>query len=139
MGCLIAEIASLVFGIITLATGKFTLSRNKVVYGAPARVVGVLLILILPVALGIAFMIGIMLAAQGRLVDPRNPPTALFLVEPIVFVLFFGAAMIVALANARPPRPKRLRPDEEVFEEDERDDYRRREHERRPPEDRIRE
>ena len=67
---LIAEIASLVFGIITVATGKFTLSRNKVCYGAPARVVGVLLMLPLPVALLVSIAVVAMFVARGGVVGP---------------------------------------------------------------------
>jgi hypothetical protein len=134
MGCLIGEIAALIFGIISLVTGKFTLSRNKVVRGAPARVVGLLLVLILPVALGLAVVVAAMLMAQGRLPDPAHPPVIIYAVEPVVFVIFFSAAIIVAAIYGGPPQPVYIR-----FEEEEDEDFEdRRERYRRPSDDELR-
>ena len=135
MGCLIAEIASLIFGIITLATGKFRLSRNKVVYGTPARVVGLLLVLILPCALGLAIFVAAILVAQGQLPDPLKPPPILLAVEPITFIVIFTAAMIVAFVNAGRPVERRQYQDED-YEED--DDFEHRlERPRRPPDEEL--
>jgi len=138
--CCIAEIASLVFGIITLATGKFRLTRNKVVYGAPARIVGGLLVAPLPVALAVGMLYGIVIVAGkgGGQTDILHPPTAMVIAEVMIFLVFFSAAMIVAMVNAGPPKRKPRRPIyEDELEEDD-DDFRR-ERDRRYPEDEFRE
>jgi hypothetical protein len=135
MGCLIAEIASLIFGIITLATGKFRLTRTKAVYGTPPRVVGLLLVLILPCALGLAIAVAAVLVAMGELRDPLHPPAVLYAVEPITFLVFFTAAMIVAFANAGEPARRRPYPDEDFGEDDEFEH--RLERERRPPDEEL--
>jgi hypothetical protein len=123
MGCLIAEICALIGGIIAVVTGKFTLTRNKVVRGAPARIVGVLLMVPLPVAIFFSIVVLGALLVRGGF-DPTNPtnvPIGLRLIEPAIFVIFFTAALIIAAVHAEPPEPKRrrVREDEEDDEEEE--------------------
>jgi hypothetical protein len=119
--CLIAEICSLIFGIITLAMGKFTLTRTKVVKGAPAYVIGILLILPLPIAFGFAFVVVAMLTAQGNQIDPAKPPIGLVIGELGIFLVCFVTALIIAIVNARPEGAKR-KPRREEFDEDEAED-----------------
>ena len=109
---LVAEIASLIFGIITVATGIFTLTRNKVCYGAPARAVGVLLMLPLPVAILVTIAVIAMLAARGGVTGPRDVPGWIGLLELLIFLVFFVPALVIAGVNGRPPRPAR-RPEDE--------------------------
>jgi hypothetical protein len=133
---LIAEIASLVFGIIAVSTGKFSLSKNKVVTGAPARVVGVFLILPLPLALMAGLAIAAMLAARGEVIELGRAPVWTMLLELGIFLACFTTAMVIAAVNAHPPEGERRRYDAyddrydapDAYEED----YDRR---RRPPED----
>jgi|SRR5215469_14146232 len=71
MGCCIAEIAMFVFGIMTLVKGRFVLSRDRVVEGPPAYLIGAILVGTLPTIVLIAFVLGIMIALRtGR------PPVA---------------------------------------------------------------
>src|SRR5437879_1799730 len=97
--CLVLEIGMLIFGIIALITGKFTLTRNKVVYGVPARIIGVIMILPLPLGLLVAFVIIGALVAQGRF-TPGNIPIAINFIEPAIIFGCFLFAMIVAAMNA---------------------------------------
>jgi hypothetical protein len=51
----------LIFGIIAIATGKFSLNRNRVVEGTNARIVSVVLILPVP----LIFLLVFVLVAAG--------------------------------------------------------------------------
>jgi hypothetical protein len=68
--CCIAEIAMSIFGIVTLARGKFSLTRGRVITGLYAYLIGIILTLTLPLMLGIGFVVGIAIGinagAQGR-------------------------------------------------------------------------
>ncbi len=63
---LILEIAMLVMGIIALAKGKVTFSKTLVVRGAMARLIGIVFLLPLPLSFGAGFVLGFMMAAQGK-------------------------------------------------------------------------
>ena len=64
------EIALIVVGILALARGRMTLSKTKVVVGAPARLLGLLALTPLP----LAFMIGFVYAISK---GPDNDERAL--------------------------------------------------------------
>jgi hypothetical protein len=139
--CLVAEICSLIFGIIAVVTGKFTLSRNRVVRGTPARVVGILLMMPLPAALVAGVVVGALLVAQGKVVERGNVPIGFGILEAAIFVLFFVSALVVAAVNGGPPQPKRQHFEEEEEYEEEEPEYDgpRRDDPRRQRDDRFRE
>ena len=56
--CCIAEIAMVIMGIVTLVKGSFMVSRTRVVRGAPAYVIGAILVAVLPTALVVGFLVG---------------------------------------------------------------------------------
>lgn len=58
-----AEIAMLIMGLIALVKGKMTLSKKRVLLGTPARVMGVVAMLPIPISLCLAFLAAIVLAA----------------------------------------------------------------------------
>jgi hypothetical protein len=118
MLCLIAEIISLVFGIIAVATGKLTMSKTKIVRGAPARVAGIFLILPLPLALVAGVVIAARFVAEGKVFDRANLPGWVLAVEPAIFGVCFAIAMIIAIANAGPLQPKPPRYEEDDYPED---------------------
>jgi len=60
------EIGLLIFGIIAVATGKLTLTKNHVVRGTPARLLGVVGILTLPSVLLVCFAIGFSAGLDNR-------------------------------------------------------------------------
>jgi hypothetical protein len=124
---LILEIAMLIAGIVALVKGEFNLTRNKVVRGAVARVIGVLLLAPLPIAFAIVFAVAARHTVQGR--DPNDTGLRLTyaLIEIGVIALFGVTAIVVAAFNAEAPkRKKRKRRDEEDEEEYEEPPRRRR-------------
>jgi hypothetical protein len=124
------EVGALIFGVIAVTRGEFSLTRNKVVRGVPARVVGILLILVLPVALLIGIGAAVFLAAHD--LDEDRLPRWVYLADLGVFGVLFAAALIVALVNAGPRDQPRRRWEEDEPEEDE-DFEDRRERYHRPP------
>jgi hypothetical protein len=64
------EIALLCAGLYALATGRFTVTRNRVVHGAPARFLGFLALLPFPLCIGYGFLRGADMAARGQ--DPSQ-------------------------------------------------------------------
>ncbi len=139
--CLVLEILMLVFGIVTMITGKFTLTRSKIVRGTPARIVAGIMLLPLPLALVVGVpIVATILAKRGDEDKARLIGT---IVEASIVLICFIAAMTTAAIYAGPP-PKKRRPRRD--EEDE--EYKREEDDRprpparrvrRPPDDRIQE
>jgi hypothetical protein len=135
---LIGGIAALVFGIITVATGKLKLSNTKIVVGAPARVAGVILIVSFPLAFLVGVLAAMLFVVQaGGPVNPTRIPMWLEFVPLGVFVLFVVIAFVVGFAYSQPLERARPR--------SERDDLQREEEgppdvrpAPRPPDDRIR-
>ena len=135
MLCCIAEIGAFVFGMIALVSGKFKLSRTKVVQGAPARIIGV--VLLMPIVLGqggsiiYGFFVGARkgaaVAAQGKTLTPadveemkKELETPLIVFNLVVGGISLVAALGIALATAQAPaRPRRR--DEDYDEDDDED------------------
>lgn len=140
---LVMEVCMLIFGIIALVRGNFTLTRNKVVTGAPARIIGVILILPLPLALLAGLLIGVYFGMQGR--RPQDIQSIAIPVELGIILGCMLLAVVIGLATGHPPQRRRV-PDDLDEEYDRRfreDDYAGGERPDpdglRPPEDRIRE
>jgi hypothetical protein len=101
--CCIAEIAMMVFGIMTLVKGKFSLSRNQVIVGAPAYAIGGILTATLPVVFAIGIVIGIAhVAKNGN--QPLDPSEYAYLDLIIVPVVLLIVAMIAWAAPKRDAR-----------------------------------
>lgn len=102
MGCCIAEIAMLVFGIVTLVKGTFQVSRNRVVQGTPAYLIGAILVAVLPTVLAIGFVAGVVMTAKaGR---PPTPQELQWLtgVEPAITLLALVAVLTIGLTAGKP-------------------------------------
>jgi len=69
---LFLEIGLVIFGIYALVTGKLTLSKNRIVRGAAARLIAVVALLPLPLSLAIGFIVGFIAAGRGEFLDPTN-------------------------------------------------------------------
>lgn len=104
--CCIAEIAMLIFGIVTLVRGEFALSRTSVVSPPAAYFVGVLLTAPLPVAFSIGIIVGIVGAANGNPNVAADYRTEIAVMEAGIMAFFLVTAFIVAFLNAGPRRPK---------------------------------
>ena len=104
--CCAVEIGMMVFGIITLVRGRFQLTGNKVVSGAPAYIIGAILTATLPLLFVVGMGLGLMLAMK----NPGRPPDvgALafldFIIVPVVLVI----VLVIALATAREPQRRPL-------------------------------
>jgi hypothetical protein len=110
------EIVMLIFGIIALVRGKFSLTRKRIVEGVPARIIGVFLILPLPLSLiaGLAFGAGFL--AVGKPVEGKELETIGRIVEFAIVAVCFLTALGIAMATAHPPRPKR-RADDDFYDD----------------------
>src|SRR5262245_47678776 len=67
-----AEIALLVMGLYALFAGKLTLTKQKVVRGTPARLLGILCLLPIPLSLLVGIVLGVGLAVQGQTVTENS-------------------------------------------------------------------
>src|SRR5215213_248737 len=106
--------------ITTLATGRFPLSNNRELRGAPAYLVGGLLTLVLPVGLIIACGIVGNKFAQGR-ADELEKDEKSYLWIDIVAVA--GCGLPAAIIGAVGAKPKRRKKKKKRPVNDEYDDY----------------
>jgi len=116
MLCCLAEIGMLVFGIVVLATGKIKVSSDRVVLGAPARVIGAILLLPFVLGTGGEFLMGVYIGIQQATSrQPLSPAeiqqkmqTPALILHLAVFVVTFIAAFVIAFAyGGRPDRGQR--------------------------------
>jgi hypothetical protein len=105
----ILEILCLVYGIITLAKGKFPVGKTREVRGAPAYLIGVILLAIIPVGIGAFIILNWNDLAQGRQPDPFKFDAKTILPDVIAVFGCGGLAMLIALTNAKPKREDRPR------------------------------
>jgi hypothetical protein len=129
MLCCAAEIGMLVFGIIALVKGKFSLTRSRVVHKVPARIIGVILVLPLIIGQGVSFAVifidiskeaarGKQMTFQEGFQEGEKLSGPLVLVNGIVTGVCMGAALVIALATARPPKKRRrIAEDEEDYDD----------------------
>jgi hypothetical protein len=95
MAILILETVMLVAGIVALIRGEIPLTKVHYVDGWAARIAAVLLCLPLPLALGVGLVIGIMRAAHGQTVEPKEAATlSMYIDVPIISICGFLATGI---------------------------------------------
>ncbi len=117
-----------IFGIIALVRGKLPLTRNKIVVGIPARLLGALALTPFPLALA---AVTLFMVAKGGLDNPEQfqrehggTTTAIQLACAFgVLILIFVIGFVVAVNPAEAKR--RERGDRYEEDEDDRDDDRR--------------
>jgi hypothetical protein len=117
----VLEVLSLVYGIMTLVRGRFAWGKHKEVRGAPAYVIGVVLLATIPVAVVVAIVLNFDDIMKGNGPQPfqlgqMNWRTVL----PDVIAVFgcWGTALVIAAVKAEPKRRVRRR-----LADDEYDDY----------------
>jgi hypothetical protein len=94
------DIIMLIFGIIALVRGKFLLTRAKEVRGVPARIIGIVLMIPLPLSFVAGLALGAMMASQGKSVDDLRLAGSILGVT--ITGLCFVSAIAIAVATARP-------------------------------------
>jgi hypothetical protein len=115
--CCIPELAMLALGVFTLVNGSFRLSQEKVVWGVPARIMGALLLVPMPLEFVILFTTLFVYAAQDRPIDPSSMRW-LFLTNASI-VLGTGALILgIGLTAAEPVEGKKSPQDGEYEGDD---------------------
>ena len=105
--CCAVEIGMFVMGIITLVKGRVTLSRNRVVEGMPAYIIGGILVSVVPVSFGIGVIVGIVIAARTGAPPTPQQLAPFSLLELVVILVALVASMAIgSYAGKKPSRKK---------------------------------
>jgi predicted Zn finger-like uncharacterized protein len=125
------EIAMFVMGIIAIVKGKLTLAKGKVVYGTPARLIGAIGLLPLPLAFLAIIVFAVIVAASDpnfneRAFEQQYRWTAVGIEVGCVLlclVLFYAIGLRYAESPEADEAPRRRRRRDEDEDEDEEDDF----------------
>jgi hypothetical protein len=124
---LAVEIGLFVFGIVGLATGRMKFSSNKVVTGAPARLLGALAVSTLPLVFSIGFVIGFIEGFQNPNGDARDliekHRTKILILEAGVVFAICVVLFSIGFWIGEPPEESRSRRKRRRRDEDYDDDY----------------
>jgi hypothetical protein len=104
------EIGMLIAGIIALVKGSLRLSGKHVVEGISARLMGLILLLPLPLAFAVGFLIGFGEGLQGKPVQAQELQGTLTGVEVIIVVVCLMGALGIGFASAQTPADQRPSP-----------------------------
>ena len=120
--CCVAEIGMFVWGIILLVTGRFKVTGDRVVTGAMARVIGVILVLPLPLGIGLGLVIGGVRVAKGQPVDAASlqfltPIEAALVGLCLAIALILGFVCGESLESSRRRTRRRRVDDEDEYED----------------------
>lgn len=99
--CCLVEIALLAIGLVTLIRGKLTLTRNKVVLGTPAYLVGCLLASTMPVVVVASFFFP--MVDRALFGGVPNPAALFFWLEVLVVLGLVAVALSIAFVSAQRP------------------------------------
>jgi len=94
------DIIMLIFGIIALVRGRFLLTRAKEVRGLPARIIGIVLMIPLPLSFVVGLALGAVMASQGKSVDDLRMAGSILGVT-ITGLCLIGV-IVIAAVTARP-------------------------------------
>src|SRR2546421_585985 len=106
MMLLVVQIFMLLTGLHALVTGRFKLREDRVIYGVPARLIGLFCMLPIPLAFCGGFVMGVSMAVQGQ--DPLDPSVrvtvkAIDAVSLVSSMLLAAFTMSIAAPWARRP------------------------------------
>ena len=93
-----AEIGMLIVGLMSLISGKMTLSKTKVVMGTPARILGAVAMLPIPLSFLTAVPISIVMGVSGRSVTSGSAKLTFTLIELGIVVV---CAVIIYAVGAK--------------------------------------
>jgi hypothetical protein len=102
-----AEIALVVLGIYALVKGKLTLTKKKVVYGTPARLLAIIAFLPMPLSLMIGVIYGVVLTVKGQDVTSPGVRLTMIGIEAGVLILCTAALYGLGWQLAKPPEPQK--------------------------------
>ena len=94
------EIAMLIFGIMALATGKLKMSKTKAAVGMPARLAGVILVIPLPLAFAVGFVMGF--TGKYRAQAIQHYIGSIQSTEIAIVLLCLAAAGLILWRTAKP-------------------------------------
>lgn len=118
------QIGLFVMGIVMLITGRMKLSANKVVEGWPARLLGLLALVPLPLCLLIGLVFGIRAGLQGQVDVSSQEKIILGVTEAGITLGDLALLFIIGFAVAVPPLSQRKVTDYDEDEEEEEEDDR---------------
>lgn len=104
---LILYAAIFIAGLMTLITGKISVSKRKSVHGTPARIIGALLCAAVPISIVLTFVVALAMGGSS----PQNE--TLILLTPIGCLI--GIALLAAVFASQWARPNPLKPGEKPF------------------------
>jgi hypothetical protein len=97
-----ALVGMVVMGILALTRGTIKLSFRRAVVGTPARIIGVLLILPLPMYFAFVVVAGVIMAELPQVPDRREPPIWLCAVGTALAALSVITAVVIGALTATP-------------------------------------
>lgn len=108
-----AEIGMIIMGLIAIFSGKFSLTKNRVVYGMLARLLGVLWLLPIPLSMLVGIVVGFIYVTQnpGTTQDQLAKTFGLTgtIIEGTIVVVFIALAYLIGWNNAQPPQNNQRR------------------------------
>ena len=102
------QLAILIFGIVILCRRRVSLSKKRVVTGAPAIAIGVIFVSILPLSFVLGIFLGVVMTASG-VGEDRLFGYALA-VDFGLLALAIVAALAIALSYSRDPNEQQQEP-----------------------------
>ena len=98
----------IIFGIVILVKGQVMLTYNRKVYGVPARIIGVILLLPLPLTLFSWMLLGAFSAALDKPIDEEKIGNAVIISVVAIIALCLLAVIVIAIVYSEPIRKRRV-------------------------------
>ena len=98
----------IIFGIVILVKGQVMLTYNRKVYGVPARIIGVILLLPLPLTLFSWMLLGAFNAALDKPIDEEKIGNSIIISVVAIIALCLLAVIVIAIVYSEPIRKRRV-------------------------------
>lgn len=110
------DIILMILGIIVLVKGQVLLTRTKEVRGVPARIIGIIFLLPLPLSFVAGLLLGGFLLAQGKPVNESEIQGPAMILGAAILALCLLTAVGIAVAYAQPVRKQSVDTDVEEMD-----------------------
>lgn len=97
-----AEIGMIIMGIIALVKGQMTLTKKRIVYGAPARFLAIITFLPIPTAFVIATTVAAISVAKGQNVTQESFKWTGAGIEAVVVIFYIILLYAIGFRLAAP-------------------------------------